>query len=118
MLNATILLVREKLADIVAIEAMIAESGYKAITVSAVEAPSSLQNPENRVSLIMCHYSQKALFAGIQATGRALPFMLVSDAHEKTVLAPASTQKIAYLNQPFSKPVLKTLIDILVIAED
>lgn len=114
MLNATILLVREKLDDIVAIEAMIEDAGYKVITVSTVDHPDLLQNHENRANLILCHYSQKSLFSNAQINGQKLPFILISAANEKMVLAPASAQKIAYLNQPFSKTVLKTLIDILI----
>lgn len=114
MLNATILLVREKLTDIVAIEAMIEEAGYKAITVSAVESSSSLQNPEHRIDLILCHYSQKSLFSGAQINEQGIPFLLISASNEKMVLAPSSAQKIAYLTRPFSKAVLKTLIDILI----
>ncbi|AEI50341.1 hypothetical protein [Runella slithyformis] len=118
MLNATILLVKDHLNDIVAIEAMIEESDYQVMAVTAVESPDILQNPESRINLVICHYSQRGLFSGVQTKERDLSFILISDAYETMVLATESSQKIAYLNQPFSNTVLKTLIDLLIAGDN
>lgn len=118
MLNATILLVKENLNDIIAIEAMIEESGYKTITVSAVIDFDFLQSAETKIDLILCHYSQIVLFSGAQTNGMELPCLLISDTNEKIISASSLTQKVAYLNQPFSRAVLKTIIDILIAAKD
>lgn len=113
MLNATILLVKDHLDDIVAVEAMVEELGYKVMAVSAVENPELFRNPESRIDLVICHNSQKVLFSEARINEAELPFILISEVNEKMVLAPPSTQRIAYLNQPFSKILLKTLIELL-----
>ena len=117
LLNAKILLVKDELNDVVAIEAMIEESGYETLPASAAEHKNSAQLPKNYPALIVCHYSKKENFSGVKMNGRHIPILLISDADEKMVISASSIQKIAYLTHPFSKIVLKTVIDMLLTSQ-
>ncbi len=115
-LNAKILLVKEKLKNIDAIEEMVKELGFEILFTSDVDSTGLAKSIKEEPKLILCHYSQKAFFT--EAKGTHLPIILIADANERLILSATSSQKIAYLHQPFSKDILNALIDLLISTED
>ncbi|WP_147276967.1 hypothetical protein [Runella aurantiaca] len=114
-MNARILLVKEKLKEISAIEEMVKESGFEVLFASD-DSTGLAESFREEPNLILCHYSQMGFY--IETKGTHLPIILINDANERTIQSASSSHKIAYLQTPFSKDILNTLIDLLLSTED
>lgn len=114
-LNAKILLFEDKLDNISQIESMIKASGYEVIRALATPKEDLRMNiMVLQSNIIIGHDSlSNTILAAAQKMKDGISVIMLGTSDESVLLPGSGTGKMAYVKAPFTKDVLKAVIDFI-----
>lgn len=115
ILNAKILLFEDKLDNVSQIESMIKASGYEVIrALASPKEDLKINIMVLQSNIIIGHDSlSSTMLSAAQKMKEGISVIMLGTSDESVLLPSMGTGKMAYVKAPFSKDVLKAVIDFI-----